>query len=907
MRELLARIVDWFRRDTLERELAEEMRFHLTSLERDALATGTSASDARHAARRGFGSATRAAERARDRWSIAPLDLIVQDARYALRGLIRSPAFSLTIVVTLALGLGANAAMFGIVDRLWFRPVDLMRDEAMVSRVYQQWLATDGELVTAESMPYQRHVDIRDQTTSFSEIAGYSEYPVGVGEGDAARELPVAAVSASFFQFFEVEPVLGRFIADPDDTPPVGAAVTVLTYDFWQTEFGGRNVIGETLPVGDVRAEIVGVAPRGLGGLDEFRPPALFIPAATLGSVRGMTGPTLEYFYKYHPWNSVVTLVRRKPGVSIAAAEAEVTRVTQASWETERASRTIGMFRDAQARSAVDARVRAPLAGMRRAAGPDRPPEVQSLFWISGVALLVLVIACANVLNLTLARAMKRQREIAMRIALGVSRTRLLAQAVIEATMLALASGVAGLIVAHWGGAAIRALFVDDASTAESIATDTRMLAVVFGLSMLIGISTGFAQLILAQRGDLAATLRAGGKALGAPRARIRTALLVLQGALSVVLLVGAALFIGSLRAAQSVPKGYDLTRALVVSPVFRSGTTGGDMRAVHQSLLERARALPGVTHASLVTGAPLWRTGRWPLFVPGIDSVSRLGEFTANAVSSDYFTVMGTTLLRGRPITATDNATAARVAVVSRGMGEALWPGQEVIGRCLRVGADTMPCTTIVGVSEDIVQSNHQLGEPKLYHYYLSVDQIPATGPRFLLVSVAGSPAIEVERVRKALQASMPGSSFVTVRRMESLLDGTYRTWRLGASMFVCFGLLALVVASVGVYGLIGYEVAQRMHELGVRVALGARRTDVVRLVLGRTIRLMVAGIMLGGTAALLAARWLEPLLFRQSATDARVYGFVGATMLLVAVLASAVPALRASRADPNQTLRAD
>ena len=907
MREFFARIVDWFRRDALERELAEEMQFHRSRLEQEAVAGGSSPAEARYAARRKFGNDTSVAETTRDRWSIAPLDVIQQDARYALRGLLRAPAFSLTIVVTLALGIGANAAMFGIVDRLWFRPVDLMRDEANVSRVYQQWIDADGKLITSSATHYQRHVDLRDQTTLFSDVAGYSEYPVGVGEGDAARERPVAAVSASFFNFYDAQPALGRFIAASDDTPPVGAPVAVLTYDFWQSEFGGRNVVGEKLQVGDVRAEIVGVAPRGLGGLDDFRPPALFIPAATLGSARGLPPASVASFYRFHPWNSVVTLVRRKPGISMEEAEAEVTRVMHASWDTERVSRQIGMFRDAQSKSAADARVRAPLGGVRRAAGPDRPPEMQSLFWISGVALLVLVIACANVLNLMLARALKRQREIAMRVALGVSRTRLLMQAVTEGTILALASGAAGLIVAHWGGAAIRALFIGNEQVGGDAATDTRTLLVVFGLSMVVGLITGLAQVLLAQKGDLAMTLRAGGKALGAPRARFRTGLLVLQGALSVVLLVGAALFLGSLRAAQAVPKGYDLSRVLVASPVFRSGSAATDARAAHQSLIETTRGVPGVAYASLVSGAPLWRTGRFPLFVPGIDSVSRLGEFTGNAVSSDYFAVMGTRILRGRPIEATDNPTAARVVVVGRGMAEALWPGQDALGRCIRFGSDTMPCTTVVGVSEDIVQSNYQLGEAKRYHYYLSVDQVPPAGPRFLLIHVAGSPAVETERMRKALQAAMPGTSYVTVRPMESLLDSTYRTWRLGASMFLCFGVLALVVASVGLYGLIGYEVTQRMHELGVRVALGARRQDIIGLVVGRTIKLMVAGIVLGGSAAFVAGRWLEPLLFRQSSSDARVYALVGATMLLVAMLASAAPALRASQADPNQSLRTD
>jgi putative ABC transport system permease protein len=318
------------------------------------------------------------------------------------------------------------------------------------------------------------------------------------------------------------------------------------------------------------------------------------------------------------------------------------------------------------------------------------------------------------------------------------------------------------------------------------------------------------------------------------------------------------------------------------------------------------AAAMPGVENVAMAMAAPLWRTARWPIFVAGIDSVARLGEFTANAVATNYFSVIGTRILRGRPITDADRADASPVIVISRGMAAALWPGQEALGRCIRVQADTMPCRSVIGIADDIVQSNYQLGAPKLYHYYLAADQIPPS-PRYILVKAAGEPALQAERLRQALQRVMPGASYVAVRPMETLLDGTYRTWRLGASMFLCFGLLALAVASVGLYGVIGYEVTQRMHELGVRVALGARRGDILGLIVGRTLRLTLAGIVAGGAVAFLAGRWLQPLLFQQSATDPAVYAMVAATMLLVATLASAMPAIRASHADPNRSLRAD
>jgi putative ABC transport system permease protein len=267
----------------------------------------------------------------------------------------------------------------------------------------------------------------------------------------------------------------------------------------------------------------------------------------------------------------------------------------------------------------------------------------------------------------------------------------------------------------------------------------------------------------------------------------------------------------------------------------------------------------------------------------------------------------MGTRILSGRPIMPTDRFESARVAVVSRGMAEALWPGQDALGRCIRVFADTMPCTTVVGVSEDIVQSNFQLGQSKLYHYYLVTDQVAGTAIRFLLVKIDGNTAVEAERVRKALQAVMPGDSYVMVRPMETLLESTYRSWRLGAAMFIAFAVLALAVAAIGLYGVIGYNVAQRMHELGVRVALGARRADILGLIVGQSVRLTLAGVTLGASIALVASRWLQPLLFQQSAMNPWVYGSVAAMMLVVALIASALPAVRAARADPNQALRAD
>jgi len=325
---------------------------------------------------------------------------------------------------------------------------------------------------------------------------------------------------------------------------------------------------------------------------------------------------------------------------------------------------------------------------------------------------------------------------------------------------------------------------------------------------------------------------------------------------------------------------------------------------ALHQRVLGAAREIPGVTRASWASNIPLQGTSTMPLYVPGIDSVARLGRFTYQTAGVDYFAAIGTRVTRGRGFTAEDRAGSPTVAVVSASMARVLWPGQDALGQCMRVGADTMPCTQVVGVAEDAV---HDALKDQPFRYYLPVDQSPNEGSSLLVLRLRGSPAEMAEDVRQALQAVMPGQQYVTTQPMSDLLGAQRRSWRAGATMFVAFGVLALVVAAVGVYGVIAYDVGQRMHELGVRIALGARGMDVVRLVVTRGVRLAVGGVALGSALAMSAARWIEPLLFRQSATDPAVFGFVGALLVAVAVVACSAPAARAVRADPNTVLRAD
>ena len=895
MREWLARIVDWFRRDRLDAELREELEFHRAQLERDTRAAGDDALEAHWAARRQLGNVTRVREESRDRWSVPWLDHLQQDIRYAIRGLRRSPGFALSAIVTLGLGIGANAAMFGVIDRLMLRPHAYLSDHGRVHRVYLQYNEQDRQ-ITRGSIEYTRYLDLRRWTTSFSATAGYAHGGVAIGSGDAARERPIAAVSASFFGFFDARPALGRFFIAAEDTTPVGASVAVLDYGFWKSDFGGRNVLGEPLQVGNITATIIGVAPRGFTGVAEGEAPAVYIPiTAYAGNLPGRDGQ--DYFNHYY-WGWMNVMVRRKADVSLAAANADLSNAYARSWNAERGE-------NPSLEPVSQARPHAVASSLREAAGPDPGLEARTLVWVSGVAVVVLLIACANVANLFLARALRRRRELALRVALGVSRRRLVAQSFTETLVLSMFGLVAGIALAQWGGAVLRRLFVGETGPLDLL-TDRRTLVVALAAALTAAILTGLAPIFFGLRADVALMLKSGLREGTYHRSRARGALLIAQGALSMVLLVGAGLFVRSLEHVREKRMGFDADRLLIVRRNLRGADMSDSAQArLGRQLLAAAQNTPGVESAAWVSSVPFWTTSAVAVFVPGVPSTRGLGLMTYQQGSTDYFKTMGTRIVRGRGFTQDDRATSTRIAVVSESMARKLWPNVNPIGQCMRVGADTMPCTTVVGIAEDVAHSSLVDDTPN--RYYLPIEQYHPAAGYAVMLRMRGDPAALAERVRAALQPVMPGQTYVTVRPLSDVVDGERRSWRVGATMFVAFGGLALIVAAVGLYGVVAYNVAQRMQELGVRVALGAQTPDVVRLVVGQGLRFAVAGVTLGTVLALFAARWVQPLLFAQSARDVRVFGGVGAVLVLVAVVASALPARRATRVDPNAVLRAD
>ncbi|HET7631009.1 MAG TPA: ABC transporter permease [Gemmatimonadaceae bacterium] len=826
------------------------------------------------------------------------LDAVAHDIRYALRGLRNRPGFTTAVVVTLGLGIGANSAMFSIVDRLLFRAPPMLRNPALMHRVYlaETYRGQENE---SNYVQYARYTDLTNWTQSFARTAEFTARKLAVGTGAASQEMQVGIVSASFFRFFDAPPVLGRYFTSAEDTIPGGAAVAVISYPYWERAFGSaRDVLGKTVHIGAGVFTVIGVAPKGFVGLWSENPPVAFIPITNYGADVGkritQNGQT---WYNTFNWTWASMIAERKSGVTTADADADLTRAFRRSYAGQLATKN-------RATPMSVTRPHAFVASILADRGPNQSSMTRIVTWISGVALIVWLIACANVANLLLARALRRRREIAVRLALGVSRGRLASQLMAESGALALLGGVAGIAVAQWGGALLRTMFLSETTTATVI-EDPRTLLFVGVASAAAGLLTGLAPLLQTGSADLTRDLKAGVREGTYHGSRMRTGLLTFQATLSVLLLIGAGLFVRSLSRVQSTPLGYDAPHVAVVD-LHERGVTLDSTQAhnLRLSLLAAATALPDVEHASMQVAMPFWSTESHSLYVAGIDTVAKLGQFDMNSVTPDYFATMGTRILRGRGITQADVAGAPKSMVVSQSMARKLWPHADAIGQCVKMGKETAPCTYVVGVAEDI--KNNSLSDDPALYYYVSWEQFaPTEGGLF--VRTRGDAARSGDVIRKALQAHMPGVSYVTVTPMSDVLGGETQSWRVGATMFLAFGLLALVLAAVGLYSVIAYNVAQRAHELGVRVALGAQVRDVMDLVLRQGMVVAATGVVLGAGIALAASRWVGPLLFDESARDPVVYGAVAIAMLAVAAVASFIPARRAARVDPVVALRTE
>jgi putative ABC transport system permease protein len=876
-----------------ERDLHAEIEEHLAR-EADALERqGVSPAEARRLANINFGALEDVKERTREARGTTFVESVLQDVRYGARVLFARPAFTCGIALTLALGIGANAAMLSLVDGLLFRTPAYLNDSDRVHRVYLTQTVRHTEFAQRYTS-VGRYLDLLHGTHSFSTMAAFATQRRAIGEGALTRELLVTGASAAYFDLFTARPVIGRFFTETDDRLPKGSPVAVLGYVYWQTALGGaRDVLGRTLRVGDTSFTIIGVAPKNFLGVESRSVPAVYVPfAAFVWDSRPQDHAT-----DYH-WQFLEIVAKRKPGVAPTAAAAELTAALNRSWiasgstETDRAAAKPGSV----------------LGPVQVERGPLARSDSEVAVWVGGVAVIVFLIACANVANLLLARAVTRGSELALRLALGASVGRLARQLFIETTLLALAGGSGALFVARSVGLFVRERFASGEAAAPDV-VDVRTIGIVVVSTLAAAVLVGMAPVLHARRASVGRTLGAGGRHTDGRASRARTWLLAAQLSLSVALLIGAGLFVRSLHNARGLHLGYDVEPIVVVSEHRR-----GDQRApgaawveLERRLSEASARLPGAIAASPAASVPFWGFEGYPLSTDqqGTQEVSALGNFILQSGSPDYFRTMGTRIVRGRGFAATDRADSPPVVAVSEGMAHVLWPGRDPIGQCVYMHASpNPPCRTVVGLVDETHMQN--LEDAREHTYYVPLAQYEhATGT--VMVRVDGRGEDFVESVRQGLQPLMPANAYVTVVPFSTMLAVPMRSWTLGATMFVAFGLLALLVAAVGLYSVIAYGIAHRSREIAIRLALGASRQGVLGFVLRVGLTPVVASIAVGCAIALVAGRWIAPLLFQVSARDPLVYLAVVWALLVVAVIATCLPARRAMKLDPNTVLRSE
>ena len=894
LRGLWLRVRYYLFRARYDREMEEEMQFHLELRAAEHQHAGMSEQQAHEAALRRFGNRTVMQEHRRTAVGLPSLDTFGQDLRYVLRAIRHSPGFSAMVVLTLGIAVGANAAMFGIIDRLMLRGPAHVVDPDRVVRLY----ATErngNEESTESTVGYVTYAHLRANAHDFEDLAVYATTDVTVGGGAEAQRVKIGRASWNFFPALGVRPLVGRFFGADEDHPPRGENVVVLDEGYWRRSFGGdTHVVGRTMVMDGVTYTIVGVAPQGFTGAELERRDG-WVPISLPYWGPGPDWPTT--------WNStwLQIVARLKPGVTFEQASSDATAAHRRAYDGP-PDQTIGT-------------ASLSVAPLRFNRGGKEQIVTRVSRWLVAVAAIMLLIACANVANLFLARATRRRREVAVRLALGIGRRRLIRLLVAESAVLGLIGGAAGLVVAFAGGRFVRGVLLPNVAWTDA-AVDVRVLVVTALTALATGVLVGLAPALQGTRLDLSSALKSGVREGGAHRNRTRSILTVTQAALSVVLLVGAGLFLSSLRKVYSLHLGIEPDKVITVSLDWPSMASLPEdtkdrerlrRNLAYEAALERVRALPGVERAAVVVGTPFQSSNSLTLRVPGRDSLPRLpgGGPYVRAVSDDYFVTAGTRVTRGRAFTRADVTAAARVAIVNETMARTLWPSRDPIGECLLM--DTMPCAGVVGVVEDARRFGLREDPAMQYYIPLGEERALGFGGRKMFVRPRGDVAALRESLRAELLRLDPGVTSVTVAALQDSVDPQIRPWRLGATMFGVFGGLALLVAAIGLYSVIAYLVTQRTHELGVRIALGAQVGDIVRLIVRYGVGLAMVGVVIGALLSINAGRWIEPLLFETSPRDPAVYLVVSAALMVVALVASVVPAWRAARVDPLEALRTE
>ncbi len=822
------------------------------------------------------------------------------DLTYALRSLRRTPGFPAAAVLCLALGIGATSTVFGIVDALFFRPPPGVGDPGGIVRPYIDERSKYAMLNNTPVVSYPTYEAWRDGAKSLSAIAGFSSLGMSAGLGSAARHVDGFIVSGNYFSVLRVQPAVGRFFAAEDDAGPGSPPTAVISHAYWQRMYGGdRAVLGKPIVLDGHEYSIIGVAPADFHGVDADNADVWI----TLSHASLVGYPAMYLTSNGAFW--LQTVGRLAPGVGTEVARGELESIYR------------HVVSGGTAKDARPTYLRLTLGPILAARGPSTSESARIARWLALAAGLVLAIACANTANLLLARATVRRKEIAVRLSLGASRSRLTRQLLVESVVLALLGAVAGLALAFWGSDLVPAVGLPPLS----FFAQGRVLVFTSAAAIACGLLFGLAPAWAASRADLSAALKQGAREGVDHRSRLRTTLMIVQIALAVVLLTGAGMFVHSLRNTESVSLGMDAPHLLVasvdLSVVGYSDSAGARFDELARQKLD---ALPGVRSASLAGMVPV--TGGYSVNdfrVPDAATPSHSMSAAADLMSAmtgpdaalswnagaDYFTTIGTPLVAGRDFTAADVESKARVVIVNQAFATRMWPGKPALGHCVDMQDEhnTWVCYSVVGVAANAKYSN--IVETQRQSYWTPVT--PSMGSMTILVRTLGDPAAAVTSVRRALSSLAPGLPYIEVKPYTELLRPQLQSRLLGASMFSVFGLLALVLAAIGLYGLMSYLVGQRTRELGLRMALGAQRRDVLAMVLRRALILTLGGLAVGLVGTLASARLITHLLYQVSAADPS--SFVGVVIVLVAtaLVAAWLPAHRASRVDPMVALRSE
>ena len=801
---------------------------------------------------------------------------LLQDLRYAARTLLKKPGFCLIAVITLALGIGGSTAIFTVVDAALLRGLPYRSPE----RLYHLWESRPQKEFPQREFSYPDYQDY--QQNQVCEIAAYTGGgAIMSGRGEPERVLAPAA-TANFFSLLGVQPIIGRTF-QPGEDKPGAPRVTVLTYGMWQRKFGGdQGIIGQSLTLNGDSYTIVGVLPASfqfaLRPADLWRP---YQPNEAQLTRRFLHGTNV--------------IGRLKPGVSAEQAQKELSVI---------ASRIEQDHNESHAGTGLSL---VPL--QEQVVGQVKPILLVLLAAVG----FVLLIACANVASLLLTRSLSRQKEVAIRSALGASRWRVIRQLLTESVLLSLAGGAAGLLVAYWGVAALVAVLPESQLNAlpflKSLSIDRSILAFSFGLSFLTGLVFGLAPAIQSSRLDLNEVLKEGGRNMSAGAGhRLRSALVMSEIALAVVLLVGAGLMMKSLLRLLHANVGFNPENVLTMSISLPAGKYTDDTRQVsfYDQLKERVQSLPGVNGVGTVDKLPL-QPGNTTRFIVEGDPIPAPGQETeANlrVASESYFQTLGVPIIAGRVFDQRDKADAPEVVMIGKSLADRIFAGRDPIGRRLVYTAGQAPPVQIVGVVGDVkIAGLDEAARPVLYYPY---KQNPGLATN-LVVRTNADPAALAGAIRNEIRTLEPDVAIFSVRAMEELISDSPAAFmrRFPALLISIFAGVALLLSSIGIYGVVSYSVSQQTHYIGVRMALGAQASDILRMVLKQGLALALVGMAIGVVAALALMRLLRSLLYEVQTTDGATFALVIGTLFFVTLFACYLPARRATKVDPLVALR--